>query len=424
MKKLVFLIASFYALTANAQNYLITFAGSGAATTVSSVKVENLTAGTSLTLNGSDILRLTGTVGINEVENSKTIDIVIYPNPMDEYSILQIYPPVAGNAVISVLDMSGKLVTQISSYIDNQIEEYRLSGLNHGSYLITVKGRNFHYSSKLISIGQGGGKVSLEKMSNNRTSYEKVIETASKGEFATVDMNYTNGDRLKFTGISGIYSMIKMDIPEGSKTITFNFLACTDGDGINYPIVDIGGQIWMAENLKTTKYRDGTNITYPGIDNVAWQNNTNGAYSWYNNDETSNKNVYGALYNWFVVINSHHLCPTGWHVPTNAELTTLTTFLGGESIAGGKLKETGFMNWQNPNFGATNETGFSAIPGGFRASNNGTFSNIKVTGFWWSSNEFNVTTAWYRYLSYSIGEVNGGDNGKNNGFSVRCVKDN
>ena len=202
-----------------------------------------------------------------------------------------------------------------------------------------------------------------------------------------------------------------------------NFIFTTilqDYDGNVYNIVTIGTQVWMKQNLKTTHYKNGTTITYPGTDNTAWQNNTSGAYAWYNNDAATYKNTYGALYNWYAV-NTGNLCPTGWHVPTDAEWTTLTTYLGGSNIAGGKLKEANLAHWYSPNTGATNETGFTALPGGNR--NNGTFNDIEHYGYFWSATEESASGAWNLYMNYSFGNVNRGLSFKELGVSVRCLRD-
>ncbi len=193
----------------------------------------------------------------------------------------------------------------------------------------------------------------------------------------------------------------------------------TDYDGNVYDIVTIGTQEWMKQNLKTTHYKNGVAITYPGTDNTAWQNNTTGAYAWYNNDETTYKNTYGALYNWHAV-NTGNLCPTGWHVPTDAEWTTLTTYLGGESIAGGKLKATTL--WNSYTSVATNSSGFSALPGGYRYFD-GTCYGIGGYGYWWSSTESNTTDAWYRGMTYYYSYAYSYYYDKAAGFSVRCRRD-
>jgi uncharacterized protein (TIGR02145 family) len=418
MKKIFFAFAIFAVLKGNAQNYLISFTGTGASGTVSTVKVENLTAGTSLTVNGDDILRLTGTVGINQVENRQSSEMKIYPNPMTDNSILQIDPPDAGNAIITVFDMAGNLVTQIQSYLENFRQEFRLSGTKNGLYLINVKGNNYQFSGKLLCIGKSNETINIEKISNNQAVDEKTSKMDYKGAQATVDMPYSTGNRLKFTGISGNYSTLVMDIPTQDKTVTFNFMSCTDGDNNNYPVIEINTQIWMAENLKTTKYEDGTNIPLV-TDNTQWLNLITMAYCDYGNTP-GNSTTYGKLYNWYAATDSRNVCPTGWHLPNVSEWSALTTYLGGESVAGGKLKETGTTHWLSPNYGATNESGFTALPGGYRGGT-GTFASVRSSGAWWSSTG-STSDAWNLAVFYLSGVVYSSSVNKAYGFSVRCVK--
>jgi uncharacterized protein (TIGR02145 family) len=195
----------------------------------------------------------------------------------------------------------------------------------------------------------------------------------------------------------------------------------TDYDGDVYNTVTIGTQIWMAANLKTTHYADGTAIAKV-TDNTTWSNLITGAYCWYNNDSATYENLYGKLYNWYTVVDSRNLCPTGWHVPSDAEWTTLTTYLGGERVAGGKLKETGTAHWVSPNTGATNETGFAALPGGIRVDG-GTFYYVGLSGSWWSSTESSSDDAWYRAMHYHLRFVHSSSPNELHGFSVRCLRD-
>ena len=194
----------------------------------------------------------------------------------------------------------------------------------------------------------------------------------------------------------------------------------TDYDGNVYNTVQIGNQCWMTENLKTTKYNDGTDIPFIS-DGIEWGNLSSHAYCWYNNSAV-NAQTYGVLYNWYTV-NNGNLCPTGWHVPTDDEWYILTDYLGGESIAGGKLKESGTMHWESPNTGATNETGFTALPGGYRGTE-GSFAFIGLNGHWWSATEDFDIFAWSRriYHDSSIVDRNYSCN-KRHGFSVRCLRD-
>ena len=193
----------------------------------------------------------------------------------------------------------------------------------------------------------------------------------------------------------------------------------TDIDGNVYHTVRIGTQIWTVENLKTTRYNDGTMIPLV-TDNAIWGALTTPGYCYYN-DSVSYANPYGALYNWYTV-NTGKLAPAGWHVPTDSEWTVLSTYLGGDNVSGGKLKEAGTAHWNSPNTGATNETGFSALPGGYRELSGG-FLGIDYNGYWWSATEAGAAGAWSRTLYCGYGNLGRGGNGKSYGFSVRLVRD-
>ena len=192
----------------------------------------------------------------------------------------------------------------------------------------------------------------------------------------------------------------------------------TDSEGNSYKTVKIGTQTWMAENLKVSKYSDGTTI--PNIiDNTQWQKNTTGAWSYYNAK-------YGKLYNWHAVSKTtngnKNVCPTGWHVPTDAEWKVLTDYLGGDSIAGGKLKEVGTTSWKSPNTDATNTSLFTGLPGGYRFSL-GYYDYVGNNGGWWSSTESNTYDAWYRSLGSYGGVAYWDGPNEEFGFSVRCLRD-
>jgi uncharacterized protein (TIGR02145 family) len=196
-----------------------------------------------------------------------------------------------------------------------------------------------------------------------------------------------------------------------------------DNDGNVYKTIKIGTQTWMAENLKTTRYRNGDPI--PNVtDNSNWMALTSGAYCWYKNDADTYKSTYGAMYNWYAVADSRNVAPIGWHIPTDAEWTTLATFLGGHDVAGGKLKEIGTTHWLSPNSDATNSSGFTALPGG-RYYNEDVFFPLTFYGYWWSSNSspYDNTQALNRSLYYNKAFI--GNNGylKQFGCSVRCVQD-
>jgi uncharacterized protein (TIGR02145 family) len=194
----------------------------------------------------------------------------------------------------------------------------------------------------------------------------------------------------------------------------------TDQDGNTYKTIIIGTQTWMAENLKTTKLNDGTVIPFVP-DTLSWSSLSIPACCWQNNDP-ARKVTYGVLYNWFTV-NTGKLCPSGWHVPGDAEWTVLTDYLGGVNIAGAKLKEAGLRHWNYPNTGATNESGFSALPGGIRLEEpDASFENLGEMGCWWTtdSDESWASTR----LMYDNGiRVQKFFYSKKNGLSVRCIRD-
>jgi len=195
----------------------------------------------------------------------------------------------------------------------------------------------------------------------------------------------------------------------------------TDYDGTTYNIITINTQDWIQENLKTTHYNNGEAIANITTDDTAWETLTTGAYCWYNNDEATYKNTYGALYNWYTTVDVRNVCPAGWHVPTDAEWTTLVDYLGGVNNAGALLKETGTTHWTDPNSGATNESYFTALPGGQRRYD-GPFSELGDEGYWWTSTVYSTTSAWWRLMEYNNTQANHYASNNNFGFSVRCIK--
>lgn len=191
-----------------------------------------------------------------------------------------------------------------------------------------------------------------------------------------------------------------------------------DIDGNSYQTVVIGSQTWMAENLKTIRLNDGTPIPLVTDANL-WSTITSQARCFYNNDSSTFKAKHGALYNWYTV-RTNKLCPTGWHVPSNEEWLALNSSLGVDSLSGGKLK--GLVIWQSPNTYATNSSGFSALPSGYRFYN-GSFNNVWISGNWWSSSEYSALSARYIYLSCTSGAMGRNFTDKLYGMSVRCIKD-
>jgi uncharacterized protein (TIGR02145 family) len=191
----------------------------------------------------------------------------------------------------------------------------------------------------------------------------------------------------------------------------------TDEDGNVYYTVIIGTQTWMQENLKTTSYNDGTSIPLVS-DEITWSNLTTPAYCWYDNDEATYGETYGVLYNWYSV-HTGKLCPTGWHVPSDAEWNTLISFLG--VFPARKLKEDGTIHWIS-SYKVNNESGFTALPGG-KHHNNGAFEQIRYVGYFWTDTEYDAADALNHYVDHYNDGIYGSNYSKKNGFSVRCIKD-
>ena len=210
---------------------------------------------------------------------------------------------------------------------------------------------------------------------------------------------------------------------EGIHNPNLTYGNMTDQEGNEYKTIVIGNQEWMAENLKTSIYRNGEAIA-TNLSNAEWENTINtqiGAWAFYNNDSLYDC-PYGKLYNWFAVADPRHVCPTGWHEPTDGEWTILIEYLGGGSVAGGKMKSTGTQYWFEPNQDATNESGFSALSGGNRFVN-GDFDEFGYYGEYWSSSEGGPFGAWQRTVDYNSGVAYQGNGSLQGGILVRCLRD-
>jgi uncharacterized protein (TIGR02145 family) len=197
-------------------------------------------------------------------------------------------------------------------------------------------------------------------------------------------------------------------------------LSCSNEQ--KYKTVTIGDQVWMAENLNVDKFRNGDPIPHTQTEEEWRQAGENGQPAWcyYDNDPANGK-IYGKLYNWYAVSDWRGLAPEGWRIPSDEDWDKLIKLLGGNEVAGGKLKASDTTYWQSPNTGATNETGFTGLPGGYRYYS-GYFDNLGL-GYWWSSTEYSFTDAWGRALTYSYADADRDYNNKELGFSVRCVRD-
>jgi uncharacterized protein (TIGR02145 family) len=311
--------------------------------------------------------------------------------------------------LISALDCSGAVITGTlkKGEVANSVSvKINYSGGNGKAYLAqSITSTSVTGLTAKLTAGtlvNGNGDVSYEISGTPVSAGTANFEIALGGKTCSIQLN------------------IEEVIPTSGYGPTIS-----DVDGNTYKTVYIGTQQWMAENLKVSKYSDGTTI--PNItDNTQWSNLTTGAWAYYENDPTKNAK-YGKLYNWYAVSpttnGNKNVCPTGWHVPTDAEWTVLTDYLGGVSVAGGKMKEVGTKNWQSPNKYASDSLLFSALPGGSRSYFYGGFYDIGYYGYWWSSSEYNKDDSWFLSVDTYYSNINRNSYNKVNGFSVRCLKD-
>ena len=316
------------------------------------------------------------------------------------------------NPIASISLVIGLIISASSCRKDPGPPSLTTSAVEEITYLSATAGGN---------ISDDGGADITARGVCWSTSHEPTVADSK-----TEDGSGTGTFTSTLTGLSPVtpyyvraYAINSLGTAYGDE-VSFTAGHLTDIEGNTYNTVSIGTQMWMQENLKTTKYNDGMNIPLV-TDNETWFNTNEPAYGWYNDDENSYGETYGALYNWFTV-NTGKICPAGWHVPTDAEWTSLTDFLGGEAVAGGKLKEAGTEHWSIPNTDASNESGFTALPGGYR-SNGGQCYSIEWQGRWWTSSMIDYMYVWTRHMQANIANVNRYEINKNFGFSVRCVKD-
>jgi uncharacterized protein (TIGR02145 family) len=332
-------------------------------------------------------------------------------------TVLQI-PVNTIDSITYTVSNPGSLATITTTTVTNISGTTAVSGgniTNNGGSLVTQRGVCYSTSanpttanSTIISgSGTGSFTSNLTALTANTTYYVRAYAINSSGT--------SYGNQVSFTTTSGSGS----GISNPGLGVTFN--------GYTYSTVILGnGQEWMAENLRTTTYANGNPI--PNITGTQWSSLTTGAWCHYNNS-SQYENPYGKLYNWYAVADPRNVCPSGWHVPTDAEWSTFINYLdpnaaGGDNIpntAGGKMKSTGTQYWQSPNSGASNESGFSGLPGGVCGPNT-SFANFGVYGYWWTSTEANTFYSWLRVLGNYNGHVSKGANDKRDGLSVRCIK--
>ena len=406
------------------QDYTLNFTGAGASNKIDTIIVKNLTQGTSMILYGNTVLHLRADLSIPSdnipPDEESEHELVFSPNPMNEFSLMTFDMAHPGATIIELFDISGRKITQVQESLFSGRHTVRIEGLKSGIYIVRQTAQGYSRVGKLIS-----GSDEVDKVGITYVNIAAIADRKNTLKSAYTDsvMQYNSGDTLLMTFVSGDYKTTLSDVPETDKTIVCNFYQCRDFQNKNYPVVQIGNQVWMAENLKSTVLNDGTKIPEVTHGNE-WCQLISPAYCWYANDSVAYSNPYGPLYNWYTV-KTGKLCPEGWHVPSNEEWATLVNYVGGVEIAGAKLKEAGSDHWSSPNIGM-NSVGFSALPGGLRYgivhSDSGNFVGVRESGDWWTSSEYDGSIGAHDYCMSSLAWISAGCiTSFESGHNVRCI---
>ncbi len=432
---LLFAALMFLISPLRSQVIVITFEATvnGSQTPMDSILVMNLTQGGDSTIYFPENALVLGTTGISEA-GSAGFAMQALPNPFAGNTDV-VLNAMGGVAQLVLHDVAGRELVSQTANLAAGAHRFRVSCERPGVHLLTMV--------------QGGVRSSLRLMATEGAGVDGLaLLGGSKGTSTKADRSlftWTPGDDLRYIGYAtseGVLHSAAIDEVPGTSAIrTFELergAVCpvspsvTDIDGNLYGSVQIGTQCWLTENLRTTTYRDGTAI--PNVtDDMAWTQLNDGAWCNYENNPEYDA-TYGKLYNWFAAANSL-LCPQGWHVPTEAEWLQLeielgmpggelgwTGYRGSAQNIGGRLKATTL--WNSLNTGATNETGFSGLPGGYRSGYDAPyFLSLGDFGNWWSASENGAIFAWVRSLYCDFEGFDRMDHGKLMGFCVRCVRD-
>lgn len=452
MKTKFFLSILAFAITISAfgqkttMELTFTAENSGIYVPLDSILIENLTQGGDTALYAPDtvlVLDYVTSISDNETigENSFSVS-QNYPNPFNGKTKVNLFLPEKENIKIAICDILGRELVQYENQLNRGNHSFAFYAGNETYYLLTITIKQSSKTIKMLNANSNttiGGKCKLV--------YNGFVdnEIGFKSQRDINNFGFNLGDELKYTVYADIGERARIDSPIGNQTYSFQFgiltpcpgtPSVTDIDGNTYNTVQIGDQCWMKENLKTTRYRNGTSIPNVTVDST-WANLTTGAYKWYDND-ISWKDLYGALYNWYATDDTNSLCPSGWHAPTNDEWTALTDFIGGtdsphgnelksclqvNSPLGGNCNTTNHPRWdENSSDWGTDDYGFSGLPGGIHLIEEwGRNWAIGQQGIWWSS-ELDSGNAMTRTL-YLGGSVGVSSYSKEYGMSVRCLRD-
>ena len=412
-------------VNAYALDYTITFTGGGGSSTVGAVLVKNITKNTSVTVPAGGVLNLTDAATSFNLTDAN--DAQITHSQQNGIATVNISSDLSGPTQLSVFSVDGRQLATFRHNMLQGINSFEIA-LPTGISIFKVKGNGISYSTKLINQSTSTNTPSIKLIGETPIALNKAQKAPPV--IPVISMAYTAGDQIKYKSSSIGYTSIVTEIPTSSANVHFNYTKAMDIDENEYNVVTIGTQIWLVENLKTTKFRNGDLIPNITAANT-WGTTTTPAWSDYSNS-AANGTKYGHLYNWYAAVDAKNIAPEGWHVPTDAEWTTLTTYVSthlGTSVNIPKaLASTTdwashlLANALGNNTAINNSTGFSVLPSGYR-DGAGASNSITYYSFLWTTLELNATTAWCRWFDYSTTTVIRVNGQKKSGYAIRCVKD-
>jgi len=408
MKKILLFSILFCAFQLNAQ--MISFTGES----LSGVEVKNLATGQTVSLAPGDYLSLGEITGIADFATHPST-LMVFPNPSSSFATILLKSPSDGEVSVSLHDITGKRITHFRGWLDNSTHSFELR------YILNAQGNGYNYSQRIISQGKAANETAQLTL-KGKTSNPSVRKASSGTENAqaTIPMAYTPGQVLIYTATAGNNKTVMGDVPEADKTVEFIFETCKDADDYYYTIVKLGDQIWMAENLRTSKFANGESIPTTDPVDLDYKSQKDPVYQWVAGGDENNLDIYGRQYTFYAATDARKVCPEGWHVPSKDEWTTLTNFVG--ENPGEKLKETGTSLWQDPNV-ATNTTAFSVRPAGYRHAANGFSLGASVNILSTTITEGSTVNVVTKKFENSATTANNYNFNKKYGATIRCLKD-
>ncbi len=402
-------------MMAKSQTISLDFEATGTAGHLDEVEVVNLMTGSRVSVFSGENLLL-GAVGV-DCQADKSTDIVVSADGAAGGCDIAFWTNRPGYVFLRISDATGRLVVDEDRELPRGQHQVRVSALKRGAHkvhLMTPQSEHTHWIRSDKSSSASHPDVTWISINDKNTGHQK----------SSVALPHAVGERLLLKGMAGEMVHYLSLVPEKDSILVFQFVACVDGDENHYATVEIGGRLWMAENLRTTRLRTGE-VLLEVQSNTTWRDTAMPAYCWYQHN-AHHQYQYGALYNWYAVSEAG-FCPAGWRLPTDQDWLALekeidpaidVTSATGWRGKDGALKMKAQQGWDILN--GSNQYGFSALPAG-RRSNEGHFNSLGAYAYWWTASSTDELNAWSRYILPDYDYLYRGNFSKNYGFSVRCI---